>query len=206
MILKHDWYRQAKEVLDCNSLGDLHLQWLSDHHAGNRLANNVHIFMNCYEMLLDRKCIGQRNKFGEMPGDSYLWIEKCTHSKVIVYETQSALYLYTVGNKTSIDEGFYTDVHIRDLYYKYSPNYRKTELKSCRLADYKKLDFNIGGDNSDHQFCYYGDGRDIGYLASISGLRGIIEYAVKDSSPRSLAAIDRMVFWVHPTEHPEEYN
>lgn len=205
MILSHDWYKHADEVLECNEVGDLRLNWLYEHHAGNRLVNELPKFLACYKMLEDRGHIGQRKKFGEMPGDSYMWIEKCTHSKVIIYECQSAMFLYSVKELEHEDEKHIKGAHIRQLYYKHSLASTKVELKECTLAAYRKIDFDIGGKESPH-FCRYADGRDQGYIASLKLIFDIMKPQVEDATRRTFSLIGYMNFWVHPTQHPEEYD
>ena len=92
-----EWHHNAglffseKDYTD--ECGELYLGWFYDSYATEKLKRYLPVFEKAYNVLTERKNFSRRNAFGEMHGDNYIWIERCDHSKVIVFETQSRLFL-----------------------------------------------------------------------------------------------------------------
>ena len=185
-----------------NDLGDYHLEKFVDRYAAERLKGNMYLFDRAYKVMSERGNYSRKNAFGEMHGDCYMWIEKCEHSDVIVYETQSCKYLY-IKDKFLFKKGYDNlgRFHIRQLYSQWDWAYKKTELKGMTLARYKKYNFKTGGSQKENKGLYYGDCRDTGYIGTLE--RNIMD-EIDRADFRTLAIINMMKYWELYLENPKD--
>jgi len=195
-----NWYDHPERIQEANDVGDLYVQWFLDNYVGGRLDKNMDLFNRAFALLTERGHYSRDNAFGEMHGDCYLWIEKCEHSQVLVYEQQSSRILFIKENlydeTYGEDKPMFGKFHIREIWYKYAyPSWKKAQLKGYKLKDWRKADFKPS----------YGDARDIGYVATAehNTLRGY-ETSIKDATMRASAIIDLMGFWEVYLDNPED--
>ena len=125
-----------------------------------------------------------------MHGDNYMWIEKCSHSNVIVLETQSCLFVF-IQSKSKYDKSF----HIRELYSKY--RWHNSELKGLTLKKLRQADFKPT--TQDMKSLYYGDNRDEGYICSTDW-----EGNIKDAEKKTLSVIESMKYWEIYLDDPSQ--
>lgn len=200
-----EWFHRP-ELFEKNlsEVGDLHMQWFFDTYCALRLKKNVsEIFDRMYKLMEERGNYSRKNAFGEMAGDCYLWIEKCDHSKVIIYEGQSFQTMYIKSGLWDKHPGdtIFEEFHIRALAYQWNyPPSRKVELKELTLKRYREGNFKAQKTQhcSDHDGLFFTDARDKGYLGSLRLGR------MERSDQRCLWAINTMIYWEHYLDHPED--
>jgi len=195
------WTAKPELITEISEMGDYYVQEFLDNYAGKRVEQLMPLFDRAFKLLTEREHYSRKNAFGEMHCDSYMWIEKCEHSQVIVYEIQSARFMFIKENK--YDETYGSDeppmfgkFHIRQLYFKYQyPTWMKAKLADAKLKHFRKIDFKP----------LYCDSRDIGYLGTATHdilRRG--ETKVKDATMQTIKVMDMMKFWEVYLDNPEE--
>jgi len=185
------WFHHPERLTSIDDVGEQEIRWLQQKFYTLRLISVIPLYERAYDFMVKRGNFSRKNAFGEMHGDRYMWVEKCDHSKIIVYEEQSCkiIYIYTFGDP-------FPQFHARELYYKYSyPTWKKTELKGITVEKFRNQNFLTGTINSwvskskTERFdaFEYGDGRDRGYLFSCKGINDKLEdvanftgYAIKN--------------------------
>lgn len=176
---------------DC---GELYLGWFYDSYATEKLKRYLPVFERAYKILTDRNNFSRKNAFGEMHGDNYIWIEKCDHSKVIVFETQSCKFLMICK-----DAEYFPEFHIRELYSQYA--YKRNQLKGLTVSKFRKFNFKTGQSQSENNGFYYGDNRDEGFICS-TGFGE--ELKVEDANRDTLSVIGLMKYWERYLDNPDE--
>ena len=200
-VRSEEWYNNPEQIQEGSDVGDLHVQWFLDNYVGGRLDQHMDLFNRAFALLTERGHYSRENAFGEMHGDCYLWIEKCDHSDVLVYEMQSSRTMFIKEHKWDETYGgteppMFGRFHIRDLYYKYAyPAYKKEQLKGAKLKDWRKKDF----------IPQYSDSRDVGYIGSAEhNILREYKTTIKDATLRTSCIIDFMGFWEVYLDNPEE--
>ena len=193
-----EWFHNASLFFSekdyMNDCGELYLGWFYDSYATEKLKRYLPIFERAYNVLTERKNFSRKNAFGEMHGDNYIWIEKCGHSKVIVFETQSCLFLMICK-----DTEYFQEFHIRELYTQFA--YKRSQLRGLTISKFRKFNFKTGQSQSENNGFYYGDHRDNGFICS-SDYSG--EFKLKDANRDTLSVIGLMTYWEHYLDNPED--
>ncbi len=193
-----EWFNNASLFFSekdyMNDCGELHLGWFFDSYATEKIKRYLPIFDKAYNVLTERKNFSRRNAFGEMHGDNYIWIEKCEHSKVIVHETQSCLFLMIWK-----DSEYFPEFHIRELYSRWA--YNRSLLRGLTVSKFRKFDFKTGQSQSENNGFFYGDSRDEGFICS-NGMGG--ELKLENANRDSLSVIGLMKYWETYLDNPDE--
>ncbi|MCK5019017.1 MAG: hypothetical protein KAS32_18295 [Candidatus Peribacteraceae bacterium] len=197
---KERWFDYPKNIVAASEIGDYEVQNFLDNYIGGRLDQNMELFDRAFALLTERGHYSRKNAFGEMHCDSYMWIEKCEHSQVLVYEIQSARFLFVKENK--YDETYgeeracFGKIHIRELYFEHAyPAWKKNQLKNAKLKHFRDADFKMR----------YGDSRDEGYIGTAEhAILRNYETSIKDATMRTASIIDMMCFWEVYLDNPDE--
>ncbi len=192
-----EWHHNAglffSEKDYINDCGELYLGWFYDSYATEKLKRFLPIFDRAYKILIERKNFSRKNAFGEMHGDNYIWIEKCDHSKVIVFETQSCRYLIIR------EDGYSPGFHIRELYSQWA--YNRNRLRGLTVSRFRKFDFKTGQSQCENNGFFYGDARDEGFICSSNWGS---EFKLKDANRDALSVIGLMKYWETYLDNPDE--
>lgn len=193
-----EWFHNAGSFFSeedyINDCGELYLGWFYDSYATEKLKRYLPIFDKAYNLLTERGNFSRKNAFGEMHGDNYIWIEKCDHSKVIGFETQSCLFLMIRNNN-----GYFKEFHIRELYSQLA--YNKNQLRGLTISKFRKFDFKTGQSQSDNNGFFYGDHRDNGFICSSESIG---ELKLSGATRDTLSVIGLMGYWETYLDNPEE--
>ncbi len=193
-----EWFNNASLFFSekdyTNDCGELHLGWFYDSYATEKIKRYLPIFDKAYTVLTERKNFSRKNAFGEMHGDNYIWIEKCEHSKVIVHETQSCLFLMIRK-----DSEYFPQFHIRELYSQWA--YNRSLLRGLTVSKFRKFDFKTGQSQGENNGFYYGDSRDKGFICSTESIG---EFKLGDATKDALSVIGLMKYWEHYLDDPSE--
>lgn len=139
------WKYPAKFV-PINDVGHDRIQNLYGRFAIVYLLKNMPIFTRAYTYLREQNNFSEKEAFGEMHGDKYLWIEQHDHAEVLVLKEQSHSFIY-IKNGASF--------YIRSLEF----GKEAAAIKKYRLSGFKP-----GSGNADS--FRYGDGRDKNHVLS----------------------------------------
>lgn len=168
--------------------------------AVSYLVKVMPIFNRAYDLLTKMGKYSEKDAFGEMHGDRYLWIEKHDTIKVLVLKEQSHSFIY-------IKDG--CSFYIRALEY----GKEATEIKK-----YRSQNFKLGK----ALYFKYGDGRDRKHVFScgmviekvpkgtssnelVKALQGVSESSTTDNpNYHTIHAIEQIAEWEYYLDNPDE--
>lgn len=157
--MKELW-KTPEKILSLDDVGELHLQWMIEYFAAERLIQRLPIFDKAVEVMTERGNFSRKNAFGEMHGDCYMWIEKAD-CPVICYEDQNNRLLFIKSNSCKF--------YIRQLAYGANIYNWGRSFSNCKLSTFRTTGFKQCDENPAFR---YGDSRDSGDRCS-AGLFGM---------------------------------